>query len=61
MHMKYDFRYNLKKIKFETISIEQVKHEFDSSGKSFYGDVCDYFVSIDKTQGHFSCTTFKVR
>ena len=37
----------------ETISIEQVKHEFDASGKSFYADVCDYFVSIDKTQGHF--------
>ena len=38
----------------ETISIEQVKHEFDSSGKSFYADVCDYFVSIDsEPKGHF--------
>lgn len=27
MHMKYDFRYNLKKIKFETISIEHTTHK----------------------------------
>lgn len=38
----------------ETISIERIKHKFDASGKSFYGDVCDYFVSIDnKPQRHF--------
>lgn len=38
----------------ETISIERIKHEFDASPKSFYADVCDYFVNWDNaTQGNF--------
>lgn len=38
----------------ETISIKRIEHNFEASGKSFYADVCDYFVSMDnEPTGHF--------